>query len=444
MTKRTLSASRLAAPIAALLLAGGAAVAQAGGGEAPKPQPPRAAPGPTQPAAVVPRAAAAPGPAVAAGGPGAVYAVSQRLRRGKPRARRAAAARARARARTRVRRLPPALAASPLAYPAGVPTTAPAAVLCRPGKRSPVSKTPPSEALKDTFDILRRERKDEDALPAAALAALKAQGLEPVDPQSARLLRADGDARAWVVPVPDASAAGPFVCAGATKPAEGLAVVSLSGAPAGGGGSLHDLQRGIAPADVNPCAGADGKMLGVSGIVPDDVEAVFVTAADGTAIRADVHDNGFAFVLPRPRRPDARYLVWTGSDGKPHVQPLPVVPSFGRVACSRSGKGARVTPGLAGTGCFPMAGPVLAAPFIVPPRPARRSKGSARRARARPAPAPRRSRPKRPAIRLAPVEPFAGCVSGPGSVAVSIAPSTGRIRPAPAPRAAPPKPRRGP
>jgi hypothetical protein len=476
MTTRTLSARRLAAPIAALLLAAGAAAAQADRG-APKPQPPRAAPVPAQavdiaprqpttapvdlapgqpaaaaPVAVVPRGAAPPRPAVAPGSPGVVYSVPKRLLRGTPRARRAAAARARARARTRTRRVLPALAPPVVAYAAGAPTATPASALCRPGTRTAVSKTPPSEDLKDTFDILRREPKDEDALPAAALAALKAQGLAPVDPQSARLLRADGAARAWVVPVPDAATPGPFLCAGAGKPAEGLAVVSVGGAPAGGGGTLHDLQRGIALADVNPCAGADRTMLGVSGIVPDDVEAVFVTAADGTATRADVHDNGYAFVLPRPRRPDARYLVWTGSDGKPHVQPLPSVPSFGRVACSRP-KAPRITPGFPGVGCFPMVGPAFVAPVAVAPRPARRAKSRskrasararARRAPARPAPLPRRGRSKRPAMRLAPVEPFAGCVSRPRSLVVSIAPSTGRIRPAPAPKAAPRKPRRGP
>ena len=87
-------------------------------------------------------------------------------------------------------------------------------------------------------------------------------------------------------------------------------------------------------------------MLGVSGIVPDGVEAVFVTAADGSATRADVHDNGYAFVLPRPRRPEPRYLVWTGADGTPHVQPLPGLPCRRAVrGCARCRRArSRVTP----------------------------------------------------------------------------------------------------
>lgn len=40
------------------------------------------------------------------------------------------------------------------------------------------------------------------------------------------------------------------------------------------------------------CAGPDHAMLGVSGIVPNGVPAVFLTAPDGTAVKADVKDNG--------------------------------------------------------------------------------------------------------------------------------------------------------
>lgn len=74
-------------------------------------------------------------------------------------------------------------------------------------------------------------------------------------------------------------------------------------------------------------------MLGVSGIVPDGVEAVFVAAPEASATRADVRDNGYAFVLPRQRRPEPRYVVWTGQDGTPHVQPLGSVVFGRRDAC---------------------------------------------------------------------------------------------------------------
>jgi hypothetical protein len=33
-------------------------------------------------------------------------------------------------------------------------------------------------------------------------------------------------------------------------------------------------------------------MLGISGMVPEGVAAVFLTAPDGTAVKADVKDNG--------------------------------------------------------------------------------------------------------------------------------------------------------
>jgi len=266
---------------------------------------------------------------------------------------------------------PPAVALAP-ARPAPLP-------YCRPARRDRrAPRTPPSEALKSAFGILRRERRDEDALPARALKALEAQGLAPVDPESARLLRADGAARAWVVPVPDVGAATPFACvrgAAAAKPREGLAVVSVGAAPAGGGGALRDLQRGLAPAALDPCAGTAGRMLGVSGIVPDGVEAVFVTAADGTSTRADVRDNAYAFVLPRPRRPEQRYLVWTGSDGGPHVQPLPPIVIGGRMACERPAAVVRVTPDPWGPGCGPFGGPpVMLAPRPVAPRRKRASR----------------------------------------------------------------------
>ncbi len=41
-------------------------------------------------------------------------------------------------------------------------------------------------------------------------------------------------------------------------------------------------------------------MLGVSGVVPDGVAAAYLTAPDGTAVRADVADNAYAFVVPAP------------------------------------------------------------------------------------------------------------------------------------------------
>src|SRR4051794_14925319 len=208
------------------------------------------------------------------------------------------------------------LAPSPPAA-ATAPSRAPL-VPCEPRRRS-TGGAPPSTELLDAFAILRRDRTAGDELPPAALKALRLRGLEPVAPQAVRLLRSSGDARAWVVPVPDVDRALRFVCVrGASKPREGIAVVAVGGAPAGGGGALRELIRGIAPVATDPCAGPARDMLGVSGIVPDGVPAVFLTAPDGTAVRADVQDNGFSFVVPRTRAPEPRYVVWTGSDGTPH------------------------------------------------------------------------------------------------------------------------------
>ncbi len=325
-------------------------------------------------------------------------------------------------------------------------------IACRPRGQKPAA-APPSEALKDAFGILRRERTDDDALPARALAALEAQGLKVVDPQATRLLRADRRARAWVVPVPDIATTWTPVCRGpaarsraAAAPREGLAVVSVGGAPAGGGGALRDLQRGLTQASVDLCAGGDRDMLGVSGIVPDGVEAVFVTAADGSATRADVHDNGYAFVLPRPRRPEPRYLVWTGTNGTPHVQPLPAFLAPGREgACLDPDELVRVTPDPWGGGC---------AAAIAPPVITGRQARVLRRALPLPsrivrAPRPRSSRggrawPRRgaPALPVAPLEP-APLGFAPGLCAGSALPLflPGQAPVLAAPRAVPPRPR---
>ena len=147
-------------------------------------------------------------------------------------------------------------------------------------------------------------------------------------------------------------------------PAEGLAVVALGGAPAGGGGAVADLVRGRAPVAVDACAGPDRDMLAVSGVVPDGVGAAFLTNPDGTAVRADVRDNGYAFVVPRTRSVGPRYVVWTGGDGTPHVQPVPYLPRLRPPGCARRPAGvAQVTPGLA---ALPV--PVAVPPIVARPR----------------------------------------------------------------------------
>jgi hypothetical protein len=107
------------------------------------------------------------------------------------------------------------------------------------------------------------------------------------------------------------------------KPQEGLVVVAEGDAPAGGGGVHKRLIRGLAAPAVAPCAGPKRDLVSVSGIVPDGVGSVFLTSADGTAVKTGVQDNGYAFLVPPGKGREAwapRYVVWTGGDGTPHVQ----------------------------------------------------------------------------------------------------------------------------
>ena len=103
---------------------------------------------------------------------------------------------------------------------------------------------------------------------------------------------------------------------------EGVVVVAVGDAASGGGGALDDLVRGRAPVTARAVRGRRPLDALDLGIVPNGVPAVFLTAPDGTAVRADVKDNGYEFLLPNQRRYEQRYIVWTGGDGTPHVQPI--------------------------------------------------------------------------------------------------------------------------
>jgi hypothetical protein len=279
---------------------------------------------------------------------------------------------------------------APVPLPAGAPSAVWGAFTCAPTKGPTTAGAPPSQALLNAFGILRRERRPEDAMPAEALAALKRANLAPVAPESARLLRATADGgRAWVVPVPDVTRGFTFPCPAAGKfarpgakpvprtatpaPREGLAVVALGGAAAGGGGALNDLVRGRAPVAVDQCAGKGHDMFGVSGIVPEGVAAVFLTAPDGTAVKADVKDNGYEFLIPRPRTVEQRYVVWTGGDGTPHVQPVAAIGGPRLGPCARVGSLAKL-PQITPNGAFGPCPVVLPAAAPVPAPALRRDK----------------------------------------------------------------------
>jgi hypothetical protein len=242
----------------------------------------------------------------------------------------------------------------------------------RPATGSPAQA--PSRELLATFGVLRRPATSADSLPAEAAKALEARGLEMEGAGAARLLRTGPDGgRAWVVPVRDAR--GPLSCfprpggrgTTAATDGEGLAVVALGDAPAGGGGTRVDLARGTAPVSVDRCTGADHTSTEISGIVPDGVSAVYLTAADGTAVRADVRGNSFVLLIPVSRVPEQRYVVWSGAGGTPHVQPVFADAFPARLCRHVRVLGASVTPPP-----FPCA-PSPATVFSVPtrPRPAR-------------------------------------------------------------------------
>jgi hypothetical protein len=274
---------------------------------------------------------------------------------------------------------PRVVAATPTAAPRAPRVFFPKTPCPVPAKSPQATGAPPSQALLGAFAVLRRPRQASDALPAEALQALRRFGLTPVSPESARLLRTTpSGGRAWVVPVPDVASGFPFLCRAVSKraPREGLAVVTMGDAASGGGGALADLVRGRAPVSTDSCAGQSHDMLGVSGIVPDGVPAVFLTAPDGTAVRADVKDNAYEFVVPHPRTPQQRYVVWTGGDGTPHVQPIVASGSPRSRLCAQISKLAavqpRVSPG-------PGSGPCAVAPVLISPKLA----PTARRARRR-------------------------------------------------------------
>jgi hypothetical protein len=275
-------------------------------------------------------------------------------------------------------RTPPRVVAAP---PPSRPFVGPVAVVCAaPVPAAPGAKTqtpqppkaptaaPPSQPLLDAFAILRRPRADQDALSPEALEALRVRGLSPVSLDSSRLLRSTpSGGKAWVVPVPDVVGRLGASCGPVPKAAsrEGVVVVAVGDAASGGGGALDDLVRGRAPVTLAPCAGADHSMLSISGMVPNGVPAVFLTAPDGTAVRADVKDNGYEFLLPNQRTYEQRYVVWTGGDGTPHVQPVVTFAAARASACKASAKLAQSVPRVSPDGLASCGAPPIAEKFPV-------------------------------------------------------------------------------
>ncbi len=280
-----------------------------------------------------------------------------------------------------------AVASASGARAATTPKAPPAAPLPRPAAPAKYAvpdcgkkQNAPSGRLSRNFSILRRPHAAADTLPKDVVRQLQARGVRLPDVNAARLLRTTtGGGKAWVIPVADVSVmTRPFGCVAAapapaplptraprrsTKPRyrpavpapapppsalpalvtgangilpalrpakreEGLVVMATGDAGAGGGGALSDLLAGQAPPSVRNCVGRSFNLVSVSGMVPDGVDQVYLTKSDGTAVKSDVEDNGYSFVVPaaarRSRIGDLRFLVWTAANGVPKVQPVTI------------------------------------------------------------------------------------------------------------------------
>ena len=87
---------------------------------------------------------------------------------------------------------------------------------------------------------------------------------------------------------------------------------------------------------------------------------------DGTAVRADVKDNGYEFLLPNQRAYEQRYVVWTGGDGTPHVQPIVTFAAARAGACKSSAKLTQSVARVSPDGAVGCTGAPIANKFAVP------------------------------------------------------------------------------
>jgi hypothetical protein len=183
---------------------------------------------------------------------------------------------------------------------------------------TPVASTkPPSQALLDAFGVLERPRTPADTVPPAALKLLPFGG--PVNLEAARQIR-DG---AWLIPLENANwfPRTPERClrrlpakqraaveraereAAAKPPEEGVEIAGEApGVASSGRWRLSDIEQGRT-FNVNNCAGAKHDQLTVTGLVPDSITTVKVTAGDGTVTEATPDRNLVQILLPRPAKP---------------------------------------------------------------------------------------------------------------------------------------------
>ncbi len=90
-------------------------------------------------------------------------------------------------------------------------------------------------------------------------------------------------------------------------------------------------------------------------------------------MRADVKDNGYEFLLPNQRAPEQRYVVWTGGDGTPHVQPVVTFAFMRPGACKAA---AKLPASLARVSPDDLVGCLASHPAVVDVRPVRPSRAT--------------------------------------------------------------------
>ena len=276
-------------------------------------------------------------------------------------------------ARTPVRVVAAPAPARPFVGVAPLPIGCAAPVPLDPRRKTPQAPTaataaPPSQQLLDAFAILRRTPTDQDALSPAALEALRVRGLSPVSLDSSRCCAARRRAGRR------GSCRHPTSPAGWARSADPRAsLVRARAWSSSRSGCRERWGRGARRPRPRPRTG-DGRAVRGRGPLDavdlghraNGVPAVFLTAPDGTAVRADVKDNGYEFLLPNQRAYDQRYVVWTGGDGTPHVQPIVTFAAARAGACKSSAKLAQSAARVSPDGAFGCTGAPIANKFAVP------------------------------------------------------------------------------
>ena len=77
-------------------------------------------------------------------------------------------------------------------------------------------------------------------------------------------------------------------------------------------------------------------------------------------------DNAYEFLLPNQRAYEQRYVVWTGGDGTPHVQPIVTFAAVRTRACTAAAKLSAMVARVSPDGLVPCAGPPIVSKFATP------------------------------------------------------------------------------